>query len=271
MPTPPCSRPGVQAEIGVGDPLARQLGRRRPRATICPSSMQSTRSATRQRALQILLDQHDRGAGRDQRRERGVDARRPRAATGRATLRRAAARRGLVISARPIAVACCSPPESVPARGVRRGLQIGNVSSTVAEGPRPRAGRRRAPSSRFSSTVSCANSRRPSGTSARPSADAPVRRHARDVGAVEQHAPAARRMRAGDGAQQRGLAGAVGADQRHRLAGRHGEGDAAHRLQQAVPRRRAPRPSAGSFGRAAEIGVDHRRVGHHRARRRRRR
>ena len=41
-------------------------------------------------------------------------------------------------------------------------------------------------------------------------------------------------MRAGDGAQQRGLAGAVGADQRQRLAGAMVEADVAHRLELAV-------------------------------------
>ena len=39
-----------------------------------------------------------------------------------------------------------------------------------------------------------------------------------DIGAVEHHGAGRRRMRAGDGAQQRRLAGAVGADQRQRLA-----------------------------------------------------
>ena len=43
-------------------------------------------------------------------------------------------------------------------------------------------------------------------------------------------------MRAGDGAEQRGLAGAIGADQRDRLAGLDRERDAAHRLQLAVAR-----------------------------------
>ena len=43
-------------------------------------------------------------------------------------------------------------------------------------------------------------------------------------------------MRAGDRSEKRGLAGAVRADQRDRLAGLDGERDAAHRLELAVTR-----------------------------------
>ena len=74
---------------------------------------------------------------------------------------------GLLMSARPIAVACCSPPERLPARRPRSGCSSGNASSTDSTFQRP--GRRvAAPIRRFSSTVSPGNSRRPSGTSAIP-------------------------------------------------------------------------------------------------------
>ena len=56
-----------------------------------------------------------------------------------------------------------------------------------------------------------------------------------EVGVAEQDAAAGRQMRAGDRPQQRRLAGAVGADQRQRLAALDAEADVAHRLQQAVP------------------------------------
>ncbi len=77
-------------------------------------------------------------------------------------------RRGLHISARPIAVACCSPPDSVAARWVRRACSIGKIwrtRSTVQAPPR-----RWPPAMlRFSSTVRPGKSRLPSGTSAIPS------------------------------------------------------------------------------------------------------
>ena len=55
-----------------------------------------------------------------------------------------------------------------------------------------------------------------------------------DRRAVEQDVAAARRHHAGDGFQQRALAGAVGADHRHHLAGVDRERDAEQRLEVAV-------------------------------------
>ena len=78
-------------------------------------------------------------------------------------------------------------------------------------------------SMRFSSTVRRANSRRPSGTSASPSAARACALRRADVLALEGDAAGGVAMRAGDGAQQRRLAGAVGADERDRLAGLDGE------------------------------------------------
>ena len=72
-------------------------------------------------------------------------------------------------SARPIAVACCSPPDNVPARLRRRSLRLGKASMTASSVHAPVRPAERA-SNRFSSTVSRANNRRPSGTSATPSA-----------------------------------------------------------------------------------------------------
>ena len=54
------------------------------------------------------------------------------------------------------------------------------------------------------------------------------------VSAVEQNAAAARCVRTGQRAHQRGLAGAVGTDQRQDLARLHRKADAAHGLQQTV-------------------------------------
>ena len=79
-------------------------------------------------------------------------------------------RRGLDISARPIATICCSPP------GQRARELVLALLEARKQGVDARRGRRRtcvpswstAPSSRFSRTVICPNSRRFSGTIARP-------------------------------------------------------------------------------------------------------
>src|SRR6266478_7675904 len=74
------------------------------------------------------------------------------------------------ISARPIASICCWPPESEPASWRLRSARTGKISNEKAR-LRPISGRaalRKAPSRRFSSTLSLGNRRRPSGTMATP-------------------------------------------------------------------------------------------------------
>src|SRR5262249_54614813 len=61
--------------------------------------------------------------------------------------------------------------------------------------------------------------------------DHPVRRHARGVLAFEAHGPGGGAEDARDHAQRRGLAGAVGADERHDLALVHRERHAEERLE----------------------------------------
>src|SRR2546421_8278871 len=79
-------------------------------------------------------------------------------------------RRGDDISARAIASICCCPPDIVPASWPCRSPSAGNVSKASARLRLMalRAALRKAPSVRFSATVSLGNSRRPSGTSATP-------------------------------------------------------------------------------------------------------
>src|SRR5215471_3623905 len=74
--------------------------------------------------------------------------------------------RGRAMSPRPIAHICCSPPDMLPARWRWRSLRMGNSSYSAAMSrSMPRWSRRRyAPISRFSRTVICGKSRRPSGT-----------------------------------------------------------------------------------------------------------
>src|ERR1700730_15839107 len=79
-------------------------------------------------------------------------------------------RRGDDISARAMASICCCPPDMVPASWLCSPLRAGNVSKASARlrSILRRAALRKAPSIRFSNTVSLGNSRRPSGTSATP-------------------------------------------------------------------------------------------------------
>ena len=131
--------------------------------------------------------------------------------------------RGFAIRPRAIASICCSPPDSRPARLVQPlaqarkaleqrldlGLEV-DVACACS-----------APSRRLSRTLSSGNTCRPSGTSARPLAamrcaasccDPPVVEHDRAVDRAQQPA---------DRAHGGGLAGAVGAEQRHHLARPH--------------------------------------------------
>ena len=96
-------------------------------------------------------------------------------------------------------------------------------------------GRRTPPISRFSSTLRLGNSRRPSGTIARPRAHDLAGRHAAD-GLPSKRTPEPRTFthQAGERLQERALAGAVGADDRHHLAGVESEVDAEQRLRIAV-------------------------------------
>src|SRR5439155_22606844 len=86
---------------------------------------------------------------------------------------------GLDISARPIVSICCSPPLSVPASWRRRSPRRGNRSRTSAS-VRSIAWpsrRRYAPIRRFSRTVICGKSRRPSGACERPRVTMRCARH----------------------------------------------------------------------------------------------
>lgn len=77
--------------------------------------------------------------------------------------------RGLVISARPIASICCSPPDSRMPRLRRRSFRRGNSSHTHCNVQRGSVEPRRAAvATRFSSTVSVGKICLPSGTSPTP-------------------------------------------------------------------------------------------------------
>ena len=78
----------------------------------------------------------------------------------------------------------------------------------------------------LSSTLSSGKTCRPSGTSTTPRATTCSAPSALELGAVEVDAAAHRPVQAGEGVHQRRLAGAVGTEQRHRLAVAHLQVDA---------------------------------------------
>ena len=173
-----------------------------------------------ERVVRVLLDEQDRRAllvdlARPSRRSRStrIGARPIEGSSSSSSF-------GSAISARPIASICCSPPD-MRARLLLLAARAG-AGTARARGPcRPRRWRRRrryAPSSRFSRTVMRWKQRRPSGDCEMPSAHDLLRGQRGDLLAAEADRPLARRRQAGDRAQRRRLAGAVGADQRDDLA-----------------------------------------------------
>ena len=78
--------------------------------------------------------------------------------------------RGRLMSARPMASICCSPPESVPPCCANRCFRIGNMPQTRSTSASMASVslRMNAPISRFSRTVRRGKMRRPSGTCTRP-------------------------------------------------------------------------------------------------------
>ena len=117
-----------------------------------------------------------------------------------------------------------------------------------------------APISRFSSTVSVGNTWRPSATWPMPRSQ--TRCDGQPAMSTPRSGCGRARAHAGDGADQRGLAGAVGADDGDDLALRDLERDAVERLGVAVEeveildREHQPRASV------AEIDIEHGRVAH---------
>ena len=177
------------------------------------------------RGAHVLLHQQDGEPGRGQRAHRVQHLRRPAGARGRSTARPAAARCGPIISARPMPSIWRSPPDScaaqVPAPLRQPRKQLVDLVATV-DVPARRSGRLRAASSRFSSTVICAEDQLALGHQQQAGAHAMVRRPARRrAGRASRTCPppaALPRDQPGERVDQRGLAGAVGADHAHHLA-----------------------------------------------------
>ncbi len=147
--------------------------------------------------------------------------------------------RGAVIRARAMTRICRSPPDSVAASCRRRSPSTGKLLVDARPAPRP-AGRRspqqQGRARRFSSTVSSVMTPWPSGTCATPArAMSSGLRRAR-LAPSSRIRPEPRPDQPGDGAQQRGLARAVGAE--------HG-GDRAGLAPRARPRPAPARPVAG--------------------------
>ena len=135
-----------------------------------------------------------------------------------------------------MASCCCSPPESCPAGCRRRAPRIGNISNERSRSARtPSASARTvAPSIRFSVTVRLAKD-----VAAFGNERDPLRHHIfeRDAGkrfAGKDDAAGRGRNDAGDGRDERGLAGTVRPHDADDLALAYGEIDAAHRGHGAI-------------------------------------
>ena len=153
------------AEYRSRRPIRREL----PVHTTRPRSMMVWRSAMRVSACTFLsMTRIDWPAARRLCRQRQISSRMSGASPSVASSRMR--RRGLVISARPIASICCSPPDSrfamVPARLASRGNSASTFSSVHGA---LAAVRLAAVATRFSRVVRLGKTWRPSGTSPMPS------------------------------------------------------------------------------------------------------
>ena len=156
-------------------------------------------------------------------------------------------RRGLVISARPIASICCSPPESWLPRCADRSFEARKQRMDAIERPRWAGPVARQPRGRHE--ILAHGERRKNLPHLRHEADArlrdPIRRPGADRTPVEPNLAAMRREHADDAFHRRGLAHAVAPEQRDALA----------RLRRRTTRRTAPgwcrRTPSGSRPRAA--------------------
>ena len=147
-------------------------------------------------------------------------------------------RRGLVISARPMASICCSPPESWSPRWPLRCAEAGKERQHALLRPgrrrAVRAGpRRQAEVLEHGQAAEHAAALRHDGDAAPRPAEGRLARH---LAPVHQHRAGARRHLAHEGADQRGLAHAVAAHQADGLAGAHQRG-----RRRAAPARRRSR------------------------------
>ncbi len=198
-------------------------------------------------------------------------------ARGRGSARRASADCGSHISARPIAehlpLAAGERAGALPPPFARaRGNSVNTRSSRA--GMRARSASTVAPSRRFCSTVWLDEQAPPFRRQREPAADHRMRRQPADPLALPGDLAGRGRHEPGDRVQRRGLSRAVGADQRDDAAARHLERHVRDADQIAVAHREiGARSAARSSPRhprrhaMAEIGRDHRRLLHHRARR----
>ena len=146
-------------------------------------------------------------------------------------------RRGRLISARPIASICCSPPDSVPPRCAMRSLSRGNSAQHAFQPGRAIGLAAVGGVGAHLQVFHHGHAREDPPALGRLRDAQPrdlVRRHVGDVAAVEQDLARAGARPAEDRHHQRRLAGAVGADQRDDLAGVDVEIDALQRLDLAV-------------------------------------
>ena len=130
--------PPPEAEVRLDDLLARQVAARALPARSGPRACSTIRFETAIARPRSCSTSSDRRSRLDQRPQ--ATGRPPSTAIGASPSDTSSSsrRRGFVISARPIAVACCSPPDRLPARFRRSGSSIGKASQTASTVHRPR-------------------------------------------------------------------------------------------------------------------------------------
>ena len=156
------------SEVGVVDGVGAGQLDRRPAGDDTAALEDVATIGDGQGLAHVLLDQQNGGSGVD---DSARDAsswstmRGARPSDGSSRRRS----RGADIMARATATICCSPPLIVPASCPARSARCGKSRSTRARRcPRSPRATSQPPSSRFSATVICPNSCRPSATSATP-------------------------------------------------------------------------------------------------------
>ena len=142
-----------------------------PSSTIRPRVEDVRVVAELEREARVLLDdQHRRPVRCDRTSRRRSKIERVMIGASPSETSSSSSSRGLAIRPRPIATICCSPPDSQPAWSLRREAMLREELEDCGRCPRPCSPPLRAvaPMRRFSSTVSSANTIRPSGTWATP-------------------------------------------------------------------------------------------------------
>ena len=210
-----------------------------------------------ERVAHVLLDEEDRGAGVADRARGCGTPRRRRSARDRATARRPRAASVGSPSRAPARACAARRPRGSrrPASSARRGAGTARRPGASAASTPLAPERRRKLSSRFSRTVSDANTDRPSGACTIPRRAIWNGLSSCTGSPSKQHLAAGRAHQPGGDAGDGGLARAVRAEQRGHRPRAHGERHAEQRAERSVRRRRRRAARAAASARDCGAGA----------------